>query len=245
MVFHVTYHQIQDYNIQHVHESPSLTFRTRRSYHKIRGSNVLADLCISTGIGQRTASVKKKPHPAPAFRTFSEEEVESVVNRLNKCPARTRRQSLPVANAPRILSKEEEAKLNARLLQPTVAAKIRAACLTVKPTQSLPEIVKSSCDRYGKAPSSRYYPDCYENVSQHNFSYRYWNGSTNTFWWRRCTCNVIVWLINFICNAFSRFIYIDTLLNDRSTNLIYRYFNMSSMFVWHDKFQSYSQLFCI
>lgn len=181
MVFHVTFQRIQDYNIQHVHENPSLTFRTRRSYHKIRGSNVLSDLCVGTGIGQRTVTLKRKPHPAPAFRTFSEDEVGSVVNRLYKNPAKSRRQSLPVVNTPRILSKEEEIKLNARLMQPTVAARIRVACLTVKPTESLPDIVRSSCDRYDKAPSTRYHAVCYENVSQHNFSYRYWNGSTNTF----------------------------------------------------------------
>jgi hypothetical protein len=210
MAFHLTHHRIQDYNIQHVHESPSLTFQARRSYRKIRGSNVLADLCLNTGIGQRTVSMKKKPHPAPAFRTFSEEDIENVVDRLNKCPAKTTRQLLPAVNAQRILSKEERAKLNTRLLQPTVAAKIRSAYLSVRPTQSLSEIVKSSCDRCGKAPSSRYYPDCYENVSRHKFSYRYWNGSTNTFWWRRYTYNVINFLF---IHVYREYVHITSFLD--------------------------------
>lgn len=191
MVFHVTYHQIQDYNIQHVHGSTPQAYKVRRSYHKIRGSKVFSDLCVSTGIGQRIIPVKSKHQQAPAFRTFSSDEVENVVNRLYKNSSPKRRQSLPVVEKGQHTSKDsekrhhlsndEQIKLNARLMQPTVSAKIRLATLKTKPSESLPEVIRNSCDRLYTTPSERYHPSCYENISQHNFSYRYWNGSATTF----------------------------------------------------------------
>lgn len=182
MVFNVTYRKIQDYNFQHVHESWPLPYRTRRSLHKIRGPKVLSDLCVSTGIGQRPICTQTKVHPAPAFRAFSSNDVSKVVGRLYKNPSSIKRHSLPIVESRHCLSKEEESELSARLMQPTVAAKIRMATLRVKPSESLPDLVRNSCDRLNKGPSTRYYPGCYENVSQRKFSYRYLNGSTSTFW---------------------------------------------------------------
>lgn len=182
MVYNVTYRKIQDYNFQHVHESRLLPYRTRRSLHKIRGPNVLSDLCVSTGIGQPPIRTQTKIHPAPAFRAFSSSDVSKVVGRLYKNPSNIKRHSLPAVESRNCLSKERESELSARLMQPTVAAKIRMAILRVKPSESLPDLVRNSCDRLNnKGPSSRYYPGCYENVSERKFSYRYWNGSTSTF----------------------------------------------------------------
>lgn len=182
MVFNVTYRKIQDYNFQHVHESRLLPYRTRRSLHKIRGPTVLSDLCVSTGIGQPPIRTQTNIHPAPAFRAFSSSDVSKVVGRLYKNPSNIKRHSLPAVESRNCLSKERESELSARLMQPTVAAKIRMAILRVKPSESLPDLVRYSCDRLNnKGPSSRYYPGCYENVSERKFSYRYWNGSTSTF----------------------------------------------------------------
>lgn len=181
MVFNVTYRKIQDYNFQHVHESRPLPYRTRRSLHKIRGPKVLSDLCVSTGIGQRQICTQTKIHPAPAFRAFSSNDVSKVIGRLYKNPSSIKRHSLPIVESRHCLSKEEESELSVRLMQPTVAAKIRMATLRVKPSESLPDLVRNSCDRLNKGPSTRYYPGCYENVSQRKFSYRYLNGSTSTF----------------------------------------------------------------
>lgn len=106
MVFNVTYRKIQDYNFQHVHESRLLPYRTRRSLHKIRGPNVLSDLCVSTGIGQPPIRTQTKIHPAPAFRAFSSSDVSKVVGRLYKNPSSIKRHSLPAVESRNCLSKE-------------------------------------------------------------------------------------------------------------------------------------------
>ena len=183
MVFHISYRRIQNYNMQHIHSAEHLPHKTRRPFHKPRRPNLLSDLFVTMELDQQNNPTKSRHHPAPAFRDFSSDDVEDIVDRLYKTPCPQKTLSLPNIHVkrPYLMSKDEQVTLNARLLQPTVAAKIRLATLGLNQTEKIPESIQNTCERYNKAPSSRYHPNCYENITQHNFSYRYWNGSTNTF----------------------------------------------------------------